>query len=232
LIDTHCHLLPAVDDGPASETDAIELARRLSEQGVRRVVCTPHVSRRFRPEAAKVSARRDELEATLQALEIPLELDTAGELSGGFALAADAEALRPWLLGERHVLVEVVRDTRPEFFERVTSKLERDGLAPVLAHPERAAALWRDATPLDAARAAGALVQVVAPSLGGSIGSDVHRTAWELVESGTADIVASDAHRAGGALTLAGVLGLLHDRVGADAVRRLTVEGPGRALAS
>ena len=44
MIDTHCHLLPAVDDGTRDNAEALELARELVNAGVRHVVCTSHFS--------------------------------------------------------------------------------------------------------------------------------------------------------------------------------------------
>jgi len=35
LIDTHCHLLAGLDDGPVSFNESIRMARRLVENGVR-----------------------------------------------------------------------------------------------------------------------------------------------------------------------------------------------------
>jgi len=40
LIDTHCHLLPGLDDGPREREESLLLAERLESVGVRRVVCT------------------------------------------------------------------------------------------------------------------------------------------------------------------------------------------------
>ena len=34
MIDTHCHLLPGLDDGPATITEAIQLARMMLADGV------------------------------------------------------------------------------------------------------------------------------------------------------------------------------------------------------
>ena len=47
MIDTHCHLIPGVDDGPAEQTEALELAQVLIADGVSEVICTPHYSRLF-----------------------------------------------------------------------------------------------------------------------------------------------------------------------------------------
>ena len=46
MIDTHCHLLPGLDDGPATLPGSLDLARALVADGVEHVVCTPHFSRR------------------------------------------------------------------------------------------------------------------------------------------------------------------------------------------
>lgn len=40
MIDTHCHLLPGLDDGPREREESLLLAERLESVGVRRVVCT------------------------------------------------------------------------------------------------------------------------------------------------------------------------------------------------
>ncbi len=228
MIDTHCHLLPAIDDGPGSEADSIDLARRLWEQGVRRVVCTPHVSTAYEPPLQLVRDRLEHLTRSLRLLEIQLEVGSAGELSGNFVLASAPSALRAWRMGERHVLVEVSRNVRSSFFEIITERLAETGLGPVFAHPERSLAVRRDPRVLDSVRPSGGVVQVVAPSLARSPGSDTYRTAWALLESGRADIVASDAHRAVGALRLGGVLGLIEQRFGPEALRLLTVDAPER----
>lgn len=230
MIDTHCHLLPGLDDGPATEVDSIALARRLWEQGVRRVVCTPHVSRRRRPAVELVRARLEHLERSLRILGVDLDLAAAGEVSGGFALAGESDSLWPWRIGEHYLLVEVSRDVESSFFDDVTTTLQRIGLVPIFAHPERSALVRRNVGLLDPVRDTGGVVQVVAQSLGSSSGSDVYRTAWDLLERGSADIVASDAHRAAGVLKLSGVLGLIEQRFGRAVLASLTVDAPGRLL--
>ena len=43
MIDLHCHLLPGIDDGPASMDLALELAKQAVEDGVRYSMLTPHI---------------------------------------------------------------------------------------------------------------------------------------------------------------------------------------------
>ena len=47
VIDLHCHVLPGIDDGPATIEDSIALARAAAAGGTRTIVATPHVSWRY-----------------------------------------------------------------------------------------------------------------------------------------------------------------------------------------
>ena len=42
--DIHCHLIPGVDDGSESIEESLAALRREYEEGVRRVICTPHIA--------------------------------------------------------------------------------------------------------------------------------------------------------------------------------------------
>ena len=66
VIDTHCHLLPGLDDGPATAADAVALAERLAADGVETVVCTPHFSRRYPTDHAEAGERLQELRGLLR----------------------------------------------------------------------------------------------------------------------------------------------------------------------
>jgi protein-tyrosine phosphatase len=103
----------------------------------------------------------------------------------------------------------------------------------VFAHPERCRAVRSQPHILDAARAAGALVQLVAPSLAGSWGQDTATAALQLLDSGRVDLLASDAHRARHASQrLARALELTFARLGTDAARTLTETNPAKVVKS
>ena len=42
LVDTHCHLLAGLDDGPKTPEDAVAMCRRAYDQGVRHSVALAH----------------------------------------------------------------------------------------------------------------------------------------------------------------------------------------------
>jgi protein-tyrosine phosphatase len=230
VIDTHCHLLPALDDGPADVEAAVALARQLAGAGVSMVLCTPHFSRRHPTTQAAARERLIELRGELFDRGVRLKLRLAAEVSPGLVATAPSEELVARSVGE-FLLVELEPDTPASFLETALERLAQDGLRPVFAHPERCAAARSQPRLLEEARTDRALVQVVASSLTRRFGSEVEGAAWRLLESGRVDLLASDAHRARPeGLHLEQALSLVSERLGEEALRELTERAPARVV--
>ena len=105
MIDTHCHLLTGIDDGPRDAADAVALAQQLADAGVRDAVCTPHFSLRYPTRHEDAAARLETLRGALADAGTPLRLGVAAEVSPEHALAAPDEALRERRLGPRQLLM-------------------------------------------------------------------------------------------------------------------------------
>jgi protein-tyrosine phosphatase len=231
LIDTHCHLLPDLDDGPRTFQEAIALAHGLAAAGFQTVVCTPHFSRRYPTDRAVARARLELLASALRRAKRPLRLVLASEVASTMSLEASPEELRRRRLGERHVLVELESDTGAGVVELVMTRLAGIGLVPIFAHPERCRAVRARPAVLDAVRKEGALVQVVASSLAGRWSGDTEDAAWRLLEAGRVDLLATDAHRARQAGDrLRRVLESVAARFGENRLVDLTQTNPGRLL--
>lgn len=231
MIDTHCHLLPALDDGPATVDASLALADVLWQQGVRTVVCTPHVSRRFPTRHVDAESAARALRARLRERGPALELLVAAEVADAVAVSATLAELQQWSIAGRYLLVEVLPTSPSAFFTTVRTRLAAAGIEPILAHPERSRAVQRDPSVLDEARARGALVQVVAPSLVGRWGDAIRATAWSLLESGRVDLVASDAHGTKRRRChLERAAGLVAERLGGRAAAELTERRPRAVL--
>jgi protein-tyrosine phosphatase len=230
VIDTHCHLLPALDDGPPDLEGAVALARQLAAAGITTVLCTPHFSRRYPTDAETARERLAALRGELFEQGVRLRLRLAAEVSPAFVAAEPSDALVARSVGG-YLLVELEPSTPTSFLETALERLAQDGLRPVFAHPERCPGTRSQPRLLEEARASGALVQVVASSLTGRFGAEVEAAAWRLLEHGGVDLLASDAHRArreGSHLEHA--VALVSERLGAEALRELTERGPARIL--
>lgn len=193
MIDTHCHLLPGLDDGPQGLEDALALARKLHDHGVRGVVCTPHWSRRFATTWEATVAAAGAVRQALEREKIPLELVASAETSDVFAATRPFAELRERGACGTSLTVEMTAHSLPAAFAAIVSRLRSVELTTVIAHPERCHAVQVNPAVLDPLRDQGALTQVVASSLV-STHERVVRTAWSLLRSGRVDLLASDAH--------------------------------------
>jgi protein-tyrosine phosphatase len=196
VIDTHCHLLPGLDDGPPDTPAAIALAAALADQGVTQVVCTPHFSRRYPVDRAAARAALERLRPQLERERIPLELHLGAEATPERVLEEPDEELQARSIAGRFLLVEVVGSTALATLELVQHRLAPLDLVAVFGHPERCRTVQRRPEALRALRDEGALVQVVAPSLIGRWGLETSGAALELIDAGLVDLLASDAHGA------------------------------------
>jgi protein-tyrosine phosphatase len=229
VIDTHCHLLPELDDGTRNLDEAVELAIELTQAGVTSVVCTPHFTRRYPTDHAKAGTQLAIVQDALAAAGVELELSVAAEIGPNAALEAADSDLRARSIAGHFVLVELEPGTPAAFLSLCADRLEPLGLTPVFAHPERCRAIQRDTSVAADARRRGALVQVVATSLAGAWGTAVSQTAWTFVASGRADLVASDSHRPGRRReALRPVLDSLTAKLGAAETQRMTELVPAR----
>jgi len=230
VIDTHCHLLPGLDDGPKTSEDSLDLARSLLRDGIDRVVCTPHYSSQFPTRHADAEARLQEIGPLLE--ELGLSTALAAEVSPGHAVSAPLEELRARAIGRRYLLVEVLRDTPVAFFDSAFARLAEISLLPLFGHPERCRALQRSRRLADRILEDGGVLQVVAPSLIGRFGEDAANAAWRLVDTGRASLVASDAHGTRRrSCHLGEAAGLVAARLGDAAADELTEHAPARLLA-
>lgn len=215
LVDLHCHVLPAVDDGAVSLGEALAMLREAVDAGICLVVATPH-SDRCPPESARAAVAELRAQAAAAGLGV--------ELAVGAEYPLDAELMPAWqagrvlpLAGSAYLLVEL----RAGFFwspavSDLLYRLQLEGAIPVLAHPERIPAVQQDPSLLEPLARSGIVLQVNAGSLLGRYGSRVRRTVETLVECDLAHIVASDAHRVGELCELPQALDRIAELVGQE----------------
>jgi protein-tyrosine phosphatase len=197
VIDLHCHLLPAVDDGPASMEEAVGLAEELLRAGVERVVATPHVSAGYPNTAAGIRAAWLALCTELGRRHVALQVLSGAELDVFHVREFDRAELERLQLGVGGtLLVECPFTPVLPYFEETLVQLQGLGHRVLLAHPERSPAFQSEPELLRRLVADGALAQVTGASLIGKFGNTAKRYAkWALDES-LVHVVASDAHDA------------------------------------
>src|SRR4051794_18113332 len=183
----HFHLLPDVDDGPASMEESLELARLAVRDGTHTVVATPHVREDFFTDVHELPQRVRELNARLRLEGIPLDVMQGAEVGPVMVGTLDARGLEHVASGPsgaRWILLE------PPFASLAgaldaAAELRARGYTVVLAHPERSAGvLTSGCRLLRQELAAGTLAQISVSSLLGHHGSECR---WRRVTSSNRD---------------------------------------------
>jgi protein-tyrosine phosphatase len=195
VIDLHCHLIPGVDDGPASMNESIALAERLVAEGVETVVATPHVSPDYPTSAEMMVAGVADVRAALAAAAVPLSVEHGAEISFAILSGLGRDELRRLTLGGGDVLLlESPYNAAAPFLEEAIFDVQVMGFRTMLAHPERSPVFQEQPDRVATLVERGALCCVNGGSLGGRFGERVRTTAVELFRRGLVHAVASDAH--------------------------------------
>ncbi|MEJ7137280.1 tyrosine-protein phosphatase [Amphibiibacter pelophylacis] len=197
--DIHCHLLPGLDDGPRTATEALDLARSLVDDGVRHVAATVHWTPGvFDNRAAAIRQACTAFAATLAFENIPLTLQPVTETRlhpEALELVARGEIVALGThKGWKHLLLELPDAGVPPGALTAVNALLQQGWRPIIVHPERNKGIMADPERLRPFVEAGCLVQITAASVIGEFGSAALACSRALLDHNWVDAVASDAH--------------------------------------
>ncbi|UHA71958.1 tyrosine-protein phosphatase [Paenibacillus sp. 481] len=196
MIDIHCHLLPGIDDGPATEAEALRLAAEAVRQGVRVIIATPHhATKRYSNERELIRAKVKSLIALLDKHRVPLKVLPGQEmrLTKHYAQDFEAGAWQP-LADSRYMLIEWPSTGMPDDFLDFVRYAKQRRLQVIVAHPERNRSIIRKPELALALIEHGVLFQLTAKSLLGGFGLKAKRTARALCRQRCVHFLASDAH--------------------------------------
>jgi len=195
MIDLHCHILPAVDDGARDVPTALAMARLAVEEGIHTMAATSHVNPRYPLDVATIEEGVERVNTALAEEGVPLFVERGAELAATSLPEIDDEDLRRLALGGGNcLLVESPYVSEVAFFEELVFDLQLRGFRPVLAHPERSPMFQHDSDRLRGLVERGVLCSITAGSMAGVFGQPVRRFTVELLRDGLVHDVASDAH--------------------------------------
>jgi protein-tyrosine phosphatase len=199
MIDLHCHILPDLDDGPATMDESVAMCRIASEDGITTIVATPHYRPGWYESASEQrTSRIHYLQHLLRSDRINITILYGAELtiSPELPLLLDQDPLLTINGKGTYFLVELPFHKAQPNWDSFLLSLIPGGRTPILAHPERNAWLRKKPEALVDFVKAGGLVQITAGSLLGQAGPDVQKFAMCLVKNYLVHAIASDAHEA------------------------------------
>ena len=198
MIDIHCHIIPDVDDGSSDFAESLGMGENAEACGVTDIIVTPHCNipgsyRNYYGDAYEEAFSG--LVSLFREGRIGIRLHRGMEVFGTNNVAELYERGRVLTMaGSRYMLVEFPFDDDMWRTRDVLISLQRIGITPIVAHPERYYAVNDDIQfALDWAEM-GCLLQLNRTSLLGPHAAPETQTARQLLDMGAAHFIATDAH--------------------------------------
>lgn len=199
MIDLHCHLLPAIDDGAKDLDEALAMARMAYENGIQTALMTPHIFvGRYDNDINTIHSAFTAFQQALQAHNIPLKIGMAAEVRMGTEIIWMIEQNLIPFLGTyndyRILLLELPYNAIPPGSDKMVNWLLNQKIRPLIAHPERNEEVVRRLDKIYPFIDQGCLLQITSRSLTGHFGQKAQQRAQQLLEKGWVDVIATDAH--------------------------------------
>ena len=137
ITDYHTHVLPGIDDGSKDAETSLEMLIQLKEQGIERVIATPHFyAHREKSVEDFIEKRRKAYDSIKNNLSLPVILGAEVAIEHGISEIKDIDKLA--IEGTRLILLELpYRGYKEWMSEEIYNISSEYGLKVVLAHIHR-----------------------------------------------------------------------------------------------
>lgn len=195
FVDIHSHILPGIDDGAKNMTKSIELVSALQKLGVSQMVTTPHINHYVWNNSPEIiQSKLKETQKTLEENKIKMPVQAAAEyfIDSWFENHFKEEKLLT--LKDNYVLVEMSYLNAPLNIYKTIFEIQVAGYIPVLAHPERYVFYHNKFSEYEKLKNAGCVFQLNLLSTVEYYGSQIAKTADELLAKGMYNFCGTDVH--------------------------------------
>jgi protein-tyrosine phosphatase len=235
VIDLHCHILPALDDGAADLSDSVAMAREAAGDGIAVVCATPHIRDDHDVHVEELPARVAELQQELRREGLEVQIVQGAEVAQPTAERLSAQPLTAGRLRELSlggggwILLEPAPGALDQSLLALVQRLQALGIRAVIAHPERHAGADFELR-LRELTAAGCLIQWTAEFIAEHAGAQ--GPVAGLAREGLVHLLGSDSHssRAGRKLRLSPGFERLRELCPAERVRWIEELAPAAIL--
>lgn len=193
MIDAHCHILPAVDDGSQNIQESEDIISHLNSFGIDRVVCTSHIKGHMGSLEENTAAFERVLPI---AQHYDVEIALGHEVNWRNLIEIGFEHAREYSLGSSdYFLLELSTAQLPHNWQTIIFNLQGEGLDVIIAHPERYAAVQKDISIVEEMRNMGCYTMLSSNYILRSwMGGNPRKCAKKLLKADLVDLICTDAH--------------------------------------
>lgn len=193
LVDVHSHILPFVDDGSDSFEKSIELIKHCVQDGVSKIVLTPHYKYGvYQTKKSELISKFEDFRAEIKSRGINVELYLGQEVFCDNKIYGLLENKELLTINDTHyLLIEFDYFNYTDILDYAYN-ISQMGYVPIIAHIERYRYL--DADTLIDLHHMGALIQINASSVIGEYGKKFQQRVFAAIKSGLVNFVTTDLH--------------------------------------
>jgi tyrosine-protein phosphatase YwqE len=194
--DIHSHILPGIDDGSPDIETSIQLFRSLSDAGINKFICTPHIiGDMYHNNSQTITDALSRLQKAVSQNGMAVEISAAAEYMMDDHFMELLRKKEPLLtLTKNYILTELSYSTAPQKLEQISFEIHINNYQPLMAHPERYPYYHKNYNAYYRMKELGFLLQVNLLSLTGYYGNTVAKAAKYILENNLADFVGTDLH--------------------------------------
>lgn len=193
MLDFHCHIIPAVDDGSKSLEMSLAMLESAKSIGITKIVCTPHA--KYDPVDWDAIHKAYELFRPY-AEEAGIETWLGCELYAPLLNKVSVDHIHDFCIeGTNRVLIEFHPDHMPPNPAAYMNELRCRNVVPILAHPERYALVQENPGILQDLIEIGCFLQVNGKSFSRNPFDKLSNTAKKILKLYPSAFLSSDAHR-------------------------------------
>ena len=196
MIDTHSHILFGIDDGSRTIEESINILKEASNNGIKDIILTPH----YVPNSKYNCNNQDKhkllniLKEELKKNNIDINLYLGNEVYLDLDISNLLENDIYTINGSKYMLIELPMNRKPDILDDVLYDLFELDIIPVIAHPERYIAYYKDYEFFQDLIDRGCLLQGNTGSLYNNYGIKAKRMLKGLLKKRMISILGSDIH--------------------------------------
>lgn len=220
IIDFHSHILPGIDDGSRSLDESIEMLRMEAEQGIRKIVATPHFyPQHMSPERFLEKRKRAEekLRNELQKCTDMPEFAVGAEVYFFHGISNSDVITELTIAGKGCILLEMPESPWTENMYKEIEGIQRNyGITPIIAHVER---YFRPFRTYGIPEKLAKMPVMVQSNANFFLRSNTRKMALRMLKQGKIHLIGSDCHNLSSrAPNLGDAIHVIEQNLGWDAV--------------